>query len=333
MKLIVNLSIQLVILTILTTCNQNPIAPDDSSAVPGRRDYIWVVDTIGNPYLDFYNIWGNSLDNIWTAGVLMCDALYRYDGLKWNLDNRVYISDPIALWGYGNDLWIGNDKGCIWKFTGENYKQELNDFTLNGKFIRFIKMTGTSNNEIYAVGDNRVNPILMKYDGSSWDLDKTLPDTAIFNQIEYCYRNDRYYLVCALNDYTTKIYEYDRKNLKVIYEYPPSNAGLSIASIDGYLYIAVDKKVYRYYNNKMEFIFEINSPSFGGVIWGRNRKDIFIRMQDGLAHYNGTDWQYLFKSSEPISLSPNCVVFEKEFFIPARIKTTGYNVIYHGKLK
>ncbi len=333
MKQITKLLILLAIIITLVTCKDDPVSPDDSNAVPGRRDYTWVADTIGNPYLDFYSIWGNSPDNIWTAGVLMSDALYRYDGQKWNLDNRVYISDPLALWGYDNNVWIGNDKGCIWKFTDDVYKQELEDFKIDKNFLDFYEMTGTSSNEIYIVGSDRINPMIMKYDGNFWSLDKKLTDSAVFNQIKYCYRNDKYYLVCALFDYSTRIYEYDRKNLKMIYEYPPSNGGPAIATIDGYAYLVIDKKIYRYFNGNMEFIFEVNDPYFGGVVWGRNRKDIFIRMQDGLAHYNGTDWQYLFRSPEPISLSPNCVVFEKEFFIPARIKTTGYNVIYHGKLK
>jgi hypothetical protein len=56
-------------------------------------------------------------------------------------------------------------------------------------------------------------------------------------------------------------------------------------------------------------------------------------MQDGLAHYNGTDWQYLFKSPESIKLSSNSAIFEKDFFIPAKIFKTGTNIIYHGTIK
>jgi hypothetical protein len=333
MKFTSKLMLLLIICIGLFSCKKNPVGPDDSNAVPGRRDYTWVADTINNPFLDFYNIWGNSTTNIWTAGVLMSDALYKYDGQKWNLDNRTYISDPVALWGYGDNLWIGNDKGCIWKFTGPSYIQELKDFKFNDVYMDFFEMTGASNNEIYAVGSNHINPIIMKYDGDTWHLDKTLTDTAAFNQIKYCYRNDKYYLVSALNNYTTKIYEYDRKELKLIYNYPPSNAGPAISEIDGYAYIIIDNKIYRYFNGNMEFIFEVDDPNFGGAVWGRNRNDIFVRMQDGLAHYNGTNWQYLFKSPEPIWLTVNCAIFNNEVFIPAKIQRTGYPIIYHGTLK
>lgn len=326
------LLIVIVATLIINSCKENPIGPDDSNAIPGKRNYTWVVDTIDNPFLDFYTIWGNSITSIWTAGMLMSDALYRYDGEKWRLDTRVYISDPLALWGNENDVWIGNDKGCIWKFTNTSYKQELRDFKVSGQFVRFVEMTGKSSNEIFTVGDNFTYPIIMKYDGEVWQLDKILRDSALFNQIKYCYRDDKYYLVCAMFDYSTRIYEYNRKDLRMIYEYPPSNAGPTIAAIDGYAYLVIGNKIYRYFNDKKEFIFEVNDPNFGGVIWGRNRKDIFIRMQDGLAHYNGTDWRYLFQS-ESVILSPNSVMFDNDFFVPARIKNTGYPIIYHGILQ
>lgn len=333
MKLITKLLLLTVLLIVLYTCNDNPVGPDDSNALPGRRDYTWVADTIDNPYLHFTNIWGNAPNNVWIAGALMSDGLYRYNGQKWLLDNRIYISDPNAIWGSENSVWIGNDKGCIWKFTGDSYAQQLTDFKVDGNLIAFYEMEGSSSNDIYVVGSNRKNPIIMKYDGNSWRLDKNLTDPGAFNQLKYCPRNDKYYLVMSLRDYSNRIYEYDRNNLKLIYEYPPSNTGLGISEIDGYVYFTIGKKIYRYYNNKMEFIFEVNDSNFGGHVWGRNRNDILIRMQDGVAHYNGTDWKYLFKTPEPMMLAPNSLIFDKDFFVPTQILSTGVNIIYHGILK
>ncbi len=310
---------------------KSPTAPKNTFP-PGNRDYTWTADTINNPFLLFYNIWGSSPSNVWTTGSLMSDGVYHYNGQNWSLDNRVYISDPDAVWGYNNSLWIGNDHGCIWKFTDSSYTEELSNFNVNGKFVDFVGMKGTSNNEIYAVGYNYTNPVIMRYDGNSWQLDKTLSDTSIFNQIVYCYSNDKYYIVSALNNYTTKIYEYDRKNLKLIYTYPVSNAGPTIASIDGYPYIVAGNKIYMYLNRIMVFIFEVDDPNFGGVIWGRNRNDIIMMMQDGIAEYNGSDWKYLIKSAEAY-VSPHSAIFEKDVFIPAKIRSTGISIIYHGTLK
>jgi len=38
----------------------------------------------------------------------------------------------------------------------------------------------------------------------------------------------------------------------------------------------------------------VENPNFYQRMWGRNSKDIFLLMTDGLAHYNGTDIEYLF---------------------------------------
>ncbi|KAF0149930.1 MAG: hypothetical protein FD143_2654 [Ignavibacteria bacterium] len=324
----------LLVAVLLTfSCEEGAVTQDDSNAIPGRRDYAWVIDTINNPFLRFTNIWGNDSKNVWIAGAMMSDGLYKYDGSKWSLDNRVYISDPSTVWGYENDLWVGNDNGCIWKFTGSSYIQELNDFEVNGNLVSFYAMTGSSSTEIFAVGENFINPVLMKYSGMKWFIDKVLPDLGNFIQLKYSTKSDRYYIVQWLTDYSIKILEYNRKELKEIYEYPPSNGGPTISIIDGYLYLVIEKKIFRYFNSKMEFIFEVNDPNFGGVVWGRNRNDVLIRMLDGIAHYNGTDWKYLLKSSEPIMLAPNCALFSKEVFIPAKIRRTGYPIIYHGKLE
>lgn len=333
MKLIFKIFALLIIASFLLTCKDNPVGPDDSNATPGRRDYTWEADTINNPYQLFYNIWGDSPSNVWSTGSLMSDGVYHYNGEMWSLDNRVYISDPDAIWGYGNDLWIGNDKGCIWKFTGENYKQELKDFNVDGNLVNFVDIVGKLPGEIYAVGSNRYHPIILKYDGLKWNFEKALPDSGGFNKISYSSRNDKYYLRCPLFDYSTRIYEYEKGELKIIYDSPPSNRQPGLSIIDGYVYIITENEIKRYFNGKMELIFKVNDPNFGGTVWGRNRNDIFIRMQDGLAHYNGTDWQYLFKSIGATALMPNCTIFDKDIFIPAKIRTTGYPIIYHGKLK
>jgi len=192
----------------------------------------------------------------------MSSGLYKYNGQKWNLDDRVYISDPMALWGYENNVWIGNDNGCIWKFTGDSYTQELGNLKIDESLVMFYDMAGSSNNEIYTVGYNgptNCMPVIMKYNGSIWSLDKKLADLGVFNQIKYAHRNDKYYLGLSLVDYSMEIYEYDRKNLSLIYKKEKGdNIFTSFAVIDGYAYIVVDNKIYRYYNGNMEFIFEVD---------------------------------------------------------------------------
>lgn len=319
-----------------SSCNNSsePPYPDDSNAIAGSRDYVWQADTIKNPFIYLRSIWGNSTNNLWATGDLASGALYRYDGIKWYQDNRVYISDPQGIWGFGDQVWVGNDQGSIWKFSGNSIIQQVKDFTIEGQLITFPNMAGSSETEIYAAGDvlHKSLAHLMKYDGTKWNLDKVLGDLGGFMQIKYIPKEDKYYMVSNFSDYSLKIYEYDRQSFKLLLSYPPTNIGPTIAEIDGYLYAVIDKKIFRYYKGRDELIFEINLPNFGGVIWGRNRNDIFVRMLDGLAHFDGKDVKYLFKTSNNIMMAPNMVIFEKDVFIPCKDYTKNCNIVYHGKL-
>jgi hypothetical protein len=323
-----------------SSCKKNPVEPsfpDDGGVTPGKRDYTWAADTIKNPLLVFTNIWGNSLTNIWVAGVQASNALYKYNGTSWALDNRVYLPTPRALWGHGNKVWIGNYNGCIWQFAGDSYQEQVTFYKLGDEFVVFGNMDGSSEQEIYVTGAYYVNSvcyaIIMKYDGTSWKNDRVFDNPSAILQFKYSPRNDRYYLTTSNPDNSETVYEYDRKNLKEICSYPSSNTGPTLAVIDGYAYIVIENKIYRYVNDKMEPIAEVSLSNFGGVVWGRSRNDIFVRMHDGLAHYNGTDVQYLFKTTDNTAMAPNMAIFDKDVFVNVKDFNTGYNIIYHGTLK
>jgi hypothetical protein len=314
-----------------------PPFPYDSNVSQGSRNYTWKADTIKNPYLDFYQIWGNSPDNIWTGGALSSDALYHYNGARWALDGRVYLPTPSALWGYGDKVWIGNYNGCIWQFTGNSYQQQVSFHKLGDHFTNFLTMVGSSDKEVYVTCAYRIKDtcysLLMKYDGTDWKMDKKFDEPCGIKDITYSPRNDRYYLTTSQYDGSKTVYEYDRTNMKKIYKYPDSNTSPTLATIDGYEYIVIRPKIYRYRNGQKEDITEINDSNFGGIIWGRSRNDIFVRMYDGLAHYNGKDIKYLFKISADEKLNCNMAIFDKEIFISSKDYNTGYNIIYHGTLK
>jgi hypothetical protein len=169
-------------------------------------------------------------------------------------------------------------------------------------------------------------------------LFKTFENIGVVNKIQFSSRNNKYYCNSVLKDdsgnYTERVYEFDRENLKLLNEHVVTAEMTStINAINGYIYIKIGKKIYRYVNNKMELMFEVNDPNLGGQLWGRSRNDILIRMYDGVAHYNGTGYQYLFKVNSNVRFSAGAMVFEKEVFIPAEDSKSGYQLIYHGVLK
>ncbi|MDP4197540.1 MAG: hypothetical protein Q8940_21010, partial [Bacteroidota bacterium] len=80
--------------------------------------------------------------------------------------------------------------------------------------------------------------------------------------------------------------------------------------------------------------FSINEPNYNYYIFGRNDKDVFISEIDGLAHYNGTDTQYLLKYPVTQYMHAGVVLFEKEVFCSfTETRYNGMNMIAHGKLK
>ncbi|MGE5797799.1 MAG: hypothetical protein ACM34N_13515, partial [Ignavibacteria bacterium] len=86
-------------------------------------------------------------------------------------------------------------------------------------------------------------------------------------------------------------------------------------------------------NNQFQTILKVDNPNFYQRIWGRNSKDIFLLMTDGLAHYNGTDTEYLFYFKvTPRTQIFGAALFEKDVFFLVGEAGTNLNLIYHGKL-
>lgn len=60
-------------------------------------------------------------------------------------------------------------------------------------------------------------------------------------------------------------------------------------------------------------------------------------MTDGLAHYNGSDIEYLFNftygQAKPWTQIYGAVLFEKEVFFLVDEPPTGLSLVYHGRLE
>ena len=79
-------------------------------------------------------------------------------------------------------------------------------------------------------------------------------------------------------------------------------------------------------------ILTVQSSLFVNSVEARNIKDIFLGMSDGIAHYNGTDVQYLFKFDTNFRGSEIIKVFAKSIFISTNNWNTNINLIYRGYL-
>ncbi len=119
-------------------------SPTDSidNLLPGRRDYVWTVDSIsgsGFPYLK--SLWGSSPTDVWGAGFSedVRNCLWHYDGISWK---RATEGTPITELGNGSKI-----VGGVW---------------------------GTAQNDVWAFGGRlfsdpeRIEPFVMHFNGSQW---------------------------------------------------------------------------------------------------------------------------------------------------------------------
>lgn len=133
----------LIALISFNTCDENPLT--DDNLTPGRRDYVWSVDSIdfeGLPtFIELKSIWGSSPTDVWgshfTADVRNC--LWHYDGTVWK---RAVEGTPITNPSGGSSI-----VGGVW---------------------------GTAQNDVWAFGGTRFSnpereaPFVMRFNGSVW---------------------------------------------------------------------------------------------------------------------------------------------------------------------
>jgi hypothetical protein len=84
--------------------------------------------------------------------------------------------------------------------------------------------------------------------------------------------------------------------------------------------------------NQQELITVQNSE-FGYSVEGRSIKDVFVGMLDGIAHYNGSDIEYLYNFSDPNIRGDFIKVFPNSLFINTYNNSKHINIIFRGYLK
>ncbi|MEW6195170.1 MAG: hypothetical protein AB1521_08450 [Bacteroidota bacterium] len=336
----------LIILFLMTflSCKKNSLSVEpEPNYEPGKRDYVWTADTIKAYYIYISSIWGKTVDNVWAVSMVggTYENIYRYNGTNWYKETRTPIGNTTSLWGTDDNLWISTHDGHIWNYSNNTFTSSP-QFLYGQKEIYFFNVVGKNNNEVYACGGKNIpfnrDGLIYKYDGVNWHLELEINDYGSLYWARYSSNNDKYYFLAFLDNKelmdTTRLLEYDGENIKVVYQnYISDNTSVIINDINGYLYVTIGHKIFRYYRNNFEQILEINNSNFGGQTWGRNKNDIFIRMFDGLMHYNGSDTQYILKFPENIDFGTSTLVLEKDVFVHAFDNKTGYNIIYHGQLR
>lgn len=329
----------------LTTCQDNPVSPP-----PGNRNYNWTIDTLEGLYTPRYRLWGSSTSNLWA--VTRSDPQIEisfYNGEIWRSYSINGMNVPVSVYGFSdNEVFIGTIGGDIWKYNGSSWIL-FAELTKDGrKDIVFDNIWGQSPNDFYAVGAfmDSIGPpnhgVIAHYSNDSWTM---LNTDAIKGLVEHLYinypDNRKYLQVIKMGngEYpdSTLIYEYTQERFIRLYGSvwaKGQQADLSI--IGNKVYFILGNQIATRENNQFHQILSVDNPNFYQRIWGRSKTDIFLLMTDGLAHYNGSNIEYLFNFTLP-DIKPwtqiyGSALFDKEVFFLASEPTSGLSLIYHGTL-
>ncbi len=334
------------ILLAFNSCSESGIGP--KIIEPGRRDYVWTVDTIKIFSNYIHSIWGSDPRNIWGVGPggSLTETIWHYDGNKWKTDKVGRNISPYCVYGFSkNDVWIAGQNGKIWHWDGNNWSQNY-QHTINGFIgIDLYDLYGTSNNDLYAVGtvwfDNETRRgIILHYDGNKWEQKYLAGFNSYFAKVRVGY-NSKCFIHCIKQDVfynssdTTVFYEFDKNELKEVFtDENISSKGGWMGVINEDMVFSLNNGIFKYADNSLKPFISYNIQtlpgSFAGAVFGRNEKDIFIMIWEGIAHYNGMDIKQLFSATGG---AIDGQLFDNEVFFLNTTLQNGESFIYHGKLK
>ncbi|MFO7888994.1 MAG: hypothetical protein R6V04_01505, partial [bacterium] len=108
----------------------------------------------------------------------------------------------------------------------------------------------------------------------------------------------------------------------------------SMSNIDGKIYFLLGRELYRYKDDRFIHVLSVDHEKYFAQVCGRHEKDLFIVRRDGIAHYNGTDIEYIYKfPSEGMGILGHPLILGKDiFFCMKSQRTQWYNMILHGKM-
>lgn len=138
-----------------TSCNTTEPFDDIK---PGRRDYVWTVDTLkANPGDLFYmfSLWGSSPTDIWVVGHADASDLskWHYDGISWKRDVTRISSNLQSIYGFAtNDVWMCDAPGLgVYHYNGQQWSTSYS-YNESGTRLGLNNIWGETSNNIYAVG-------------------------------------------------------------------------------------------------------------------------------------------------------------------------------------
>lgn len=325
------------ITSIFSSCG---VTDSEEKLQPGRRDYAWTVDTIKSGFTTLRRIWGDSPNDVWAVGQGgdQNRTIYRFDGKKWRTDMISRPFAPMAIWGSSSsDVWIAGYGGEFWHYNGISLQRwgQLEIAGCNNLAIENI--WGDAADNVFALGsatyNNTYKALFAKYDGSAWK-EVSIPNTnRIFYQIAK-FQNEQYLISAIgynpLSPDTNSLYAWNSGNLiNIANGYDNGALAIRVEKIRASTLVLIGNILYKYADNKLAYFRTIDLENFGKVFFGRTESDLFFIMFDGIVHFDGTDYKYLFRYDKNVKFLDS-IIFEKQIFILLHDFNNNINLVLRG---
>lgn len=328
-------------LTVIS-CKDDIFGPDS-----GRRDYTWTVDTLNYPNATLLRLWGNSSSDLWaTSPGEAGKSISHYNGLSWSSYSVGGMNTPHSIWGDSyNNVFIAALGGEVWKFDGSKWNKFASVTKDGHTDIAFNNIWGKSKNDFYVFGgypDTIVgaynSSVIAHYYNNKWEV---LNTSSVFGLVAHLYENlidGKIYFQAlkiggAIHPDSTIIYEYaEGKFCKLYSSVWAWGEQAFLSHINNEVYFILGNKIAKRANGEFQTFLKIDNPNFYQLMWGRNNRDLFFYMTDGLVHYNGSNFEYLLHFDKPRTHIFGSALFEKEVFFLVYESATNLNLIYHGKI-
>jgi hypothetical protein len=248
----------------------------------------------------------------------------------------------------GGAGWLEHGAG-IWHYDGDKWEQfYVYDIEEDHHGITIQDLWGSSPNDIYASGvisfydgvNNCWRGFVIHYDGNEWKELVRADFTSQFIGVKRDSAN--VYIYSYATDFDTlsggdlEFYKLtNNSTLQKIASQRESEVGATgMNYIDEDVYFVFDNNICLYSQNKFISKFQVNNDKFFHHIAGRSENDLFISMSDGIAHYNGSDIEYLyhFSGNGMSVIGDPCILGNDVYYSIRNWGSDALNLVLHGKI-
>jgi hypothetical protein len=313
-------------------CRTTPTGPTDAYIAPGRRDYVWKIDTVTtDPFINITGIWGSGPDDIWAyyGGVL------HFDGKSWKPQNGLYLT---SIYGFStNNVWGVNDgpKAKIMHFDGTGWREVTNFSFDDTSYIIIKEMWGESPNDIYFCGSaSHPNSSYIRYiyhfDGANWSL-LNIPATYYF--LDQCRTNNGHLYILAerkMEDgWGYSLFELISGRFVTLIS---DVSDLSMEKVGAELMLSMNKKIYEL-NGGLSLFKDFSAYGYLGGVAGRSKKDLFgLIWPKNICHFNGEDLISIYPVPKNYTTVYSQIILQNSTILLAKDFQSGVTVSITGTL-